>query len=105
MASPKPPLPPVTRAVRCSAGIAATGLARCLLILRRGPHGSPLFEDILERQYRIALAYGLRNRFLPVLNGYLQALGEGCLVCDFVVCYSIDVLAAIRSILTWRIQD
>ncbi len=29
-----------------------------------------------------ALAYGLRNRFLPVLNGFLQALGEGCLVLD-----------------------
>ena len=86
MASPRPPLPPVTRAVRCSAGIAATGLARCLLVLCRGPHGSPLFENILEREYRIALAYGLRNRFLPVLNSYLQALGEGCLVFDRDLC-------------------
>ena len=83
MASPRPPLPPVTRAVRCSAGIAATGLARCLLVLCRGPHGSPLFENILEREYRIALAYGLRDRFLPVLNGLLQALSEGGLILDF----------------------
>jgi hypothetical protein len=65
-------VPPVTRAVRCSAGIAATGLAWCLLVLCRGPHGSPLFENILERQYRIALAYGLRDRFLPVLNGFCR---------------------------------
>ncbi|WP_283444754.1 hypothetical protein [Noviherbaspirillum suwonense] len=42
----------------------------------------PLFENILERQYRICLAYGLLDRFLPILNDLLQALGEGCLVLD-----------------------
>jgi hypothetical protein len=61
-------------------------LAWCVLVLCRGPHSSPLFENILERQYRIALAYGLRDRFLPVLNGFLQALGEGCLVLDSDLC-------------------
>src|SRR3989344_1998855 len=86
MASPRPPLPPVTRAVRCSASIAATRLAWCVLVLCRGPHSSPLFENILERQYRIALAYSLRDRFLPILNGFLQALGESCLVLDSDLC-------------------
>jgi len=41
-----------------------------------------LLENILERQYRICLAYGLRDRFLPVLNGLLQALSEGGLILD-----------------------
>src|SRR3989344_2352529 len=92
MASPRPPLPPVTRAVRCSASIAATRLAWCVLVLCRGPHSSPLFENILERQYRIALAHSLRDRFLPILNGFLQALGEGCLVLDSDLCQRQDGL-------------
>ena len=68
----RPPLPPVTSAVRCSAGIATTCLGWCVLVLCRGPHRSPLFENILERQYRICLAYGLRDRFLPVLNNFCR---------------------------------
>ena len=74
------PLPPVTRAVRCSAGIAATGLWLVrpwfLCLAHNGPH---CLKMILEREYRDRLAYG-PGPISPVRNGLLQPWGEGGLI-------------------------